>query len=161
VISAVPTPTPITTPEALTVATAVLEEDQVPPAVPLEEIVVVLPWQIEVVPLSVPASAPEVTVILNVEELFVEQGEVAFTVYVIVAEPAETAVTKPEELTVATEVLDEDHVPPVFPFVMSVVVPGKQIVEDPLIVPALGGATTVTSIGEEEDPVQGEVAFTE
>jgi hypothetical protein len=58
-------------------------------------------------------------------------------------------------------VFDDDHVPPESPFVVRVVVPGKQIVEEPLIVPELGFAITVTSIGEEEEPVQGEVAFTE
>jgi len=57
-------------------------------------------------------------------------------------------------------VFEDDHVPPEFPFDVSVVDPGKQIVEDPLIVPELGGATTVRSICAEEDPVQGEVAFT-
>jgi hypothetical protein len=97
---------------------------------------------------------------LNVEELFVVQGEVAFTVYVIVAVPAATPVKTPEELTVATDVFDEDHVPPEFPFDVSVVDPGKQIVEDPLIVPAFGEAITVTVMVSLSEPEQGDGEFT-
>jgi hypothetical protein len=46
---AVPAATPVTTPEALTVATAVLEEDHVPPAVASASVVVEA-TQTEVVP---------------------------------------------------------------------------------------------------------------
>jgi hypothetical protein len=56
VISAVPDPTPETTPEAFTVATEVLDDVQVPPVLPLEERAVEPDSQIVVVPESVPAS---------------------------------------------------------------------------------------------------------
>ena len=52
---AVPAATPETTPEALTVATAVLLLDQLPPVNPLEIREVVAPAQIVVVPEIVPA----------------------------------------------------------------------------------------------------------
>jgi hypothetical protein len=42
-MTTVPALTPVTTPEALTVAIAGFEEDQVPPVDPFEEIVVVFP----------------------------------------------------------------------------------------------------------------------
>jgi hypothetical protein len=95
-----------------------------------------------------------------VEELFVVQGEVAFTVYVIVAVPVATAVTTPEELTVATAVFEDDHVPPVFPFEAKEVVPVSQIVEDPLIVPAFGEAITLTVMVSLSEPEQGNGEFT-
>ena len=63
----------------------------------------------------------------------------------MVAVPADTAVTAPlVELMLATAVLSDDHVPPVLPFELNVVVPLEQIAVVPLIVPALGAAVTVT-----------------
>ena len=59
---AVPAPTPVTRPEASTVATAVLLEDQVPPGFPLELKVVVPFEHIACVPLRVPATGPAVMV---------------------------------------------------------------------------------------------------
>lgn len=48
--------------EASIVATEVLEEDHVPPAVPLELYVVVLPAQMEALPETVPADTVGLTV---------------------------------------------------------------------------------------------------
>ena len=79
-MSADPALIPETTPDELTVATEVLDEVQVPPVSPLDEIAVVLPAQIEFVPLRVPAFAPAEMVILNVAELLVVHGEMALTV---------------------------------------------------------------------------------
>jgi hypothetical protein len=61
VIVAVPAATPVTTPEAFTVATPAVELDQLPPDT-VEEKFVVVPAQIACVPLSVPAVAGAVTV---------------------------------------------------------------------------------------------------
>ena len=60
---AVPAPTAVTRPvAAFTVATAVLEEDQVPPAVPLDVYVAVPPIHKGDVPVIVPAEAVAFTV---------------------------------------------------------------------------------------------------
>jgi hypothetical protein len=64
---------------------------------------------------------------------------------VIVAVPAATAVTTPEEaFTVATASSLLVQAPPASPFELKVVVPLEQIACVPLIVPALGAAVTVT-----------------
>ena len=78
--SAVPTLTPVTTPDELTVATAMLDDVHVPPGSPLDDIAVVFPTQTDELPLKEPAFAPVETVILKVAELFAEQGAVALTV---------------------------------------------------------------------------------
>jgi hypothetical protein len=66
-------------------------------------------------------------------------------VYVIVAVPAATAVTTPEEaFTVATVASSLVHAPPASPFELNVVVPLEQIACVPLNVPALGAVVTVT-----------------
>ena len=60
--------------------------------------------------------------------------------------PAATAVTSPVvAFTVATEVLLLLHVPPVVPFVLSVVFAPAQSTAVPVIVPALTFALTVTA----------------
>jgi hypothetical protein len=62
----------------------------------------------------------------------------AAIVYVIVAVPAATPVTTPDELfTVATAVLLDDHAPPLLPSVVSVVVPVPQMACVPDNVPAV------------------------
>jgi hypothetical protein len=66
----VPAATPVTTPEALTVATAVLEEDHVPPAVTSAR-VVVDPAQTVVVPVIAATTGSALTVTV-VEELAVQ-----------------------------------------------------------------------------------------
>ena len=62
----------------------------------------------------------------------------------IVAVPAATPVTVPDEETVATEVSLLDHAPPEFPFVENDVGLPVQIDWVPDKVPALGAAVTVT-----------------
>jgi hypothetical protein len=63
----------------------------------------------------------------------------------MIAVPADTAVTDPlVEFIVATPVLSDDHVPPLFPLEDNEVVPLEQIAVVPLIVPAFGAAVTVT-----------------
>jgi hypothetical protein len=146
VMVAEPEATPVITPVVLlTVALPVLLDVQVPPLFPLEVNDVVAPIQTSCVPLNVPALGAAVTVTVRVAVALVEQGEVAVTVYVIVAVPAATPVTTPVELfTVATAVLLDDHAPPLFPFEVNVVVPLTHMFCVPLTVPALGAAVTVT-----------------
>ena len=135
---AVPAATPVTTPvEALTEAMPVLPDVHVPPLVPFDVKVVVPPTQTACVPLKVPALDAAVTVTVRVA---VEAGHppAAAIVYVIVAVPAATPVTTPVELfTVATAVLLDDHVPPLLPSVVSVVVPVPQMACVPDKVPAV------------------------
>ena len=137
-IVAVPAATPVTTPvEALTVAMPVLPDVHVPPLVPFDVKVVVPPTQTACVPLKVPALDAAVTVTVRVA---VEAGHppAAAIVYVIVAVPAATPVTTPVELfTVAIAVLLDDHVPPLLPSVVSVVVPVPQMDCVPDKVPAV------------------------
>ena len=59
--------------------------------------------------------------------------------------PAPTAVTTPEALIVATEVVAEDHVPPEIEAV-KVVEPLEHMEVVPLIVAAVGAAVTVTVV---------------
>ena len=75
-----PAATPVTTPEALTVAIEVFDEVQAPPGSPFEVIVVVFPAQTVAVPLKVPASGPAVTVMESVAISEPVHGAVAFTV---------------------------------------------------------------------------------
>ncbi len=143
VMVAVPAATPDTPPEALTVATAVLLLDQVPPANPLEIREVVAPAQIVVVPEIVPALGN--AFIVTVVEVLVLQP-FALTAYVTVAVPAATPETTPEAFTVATAVLLLDQLPPVNPLEIRDVVAPAQIVVVPEIVPALGNAFIVTVV---------------
>jgi hypothetical protein len=138
---AVPAATPDTTPEALTVATAVLLLDQVPPANPLVVRGVVAPAQIVVVPEIVPALG-NVFIVTVVEVLVLQPF--ALTEYVTVAVPAATPETTPEALTVATAVLLLDQVPPANPLVVRDVVAPAQKLVVPEIVPALGRGVVLT-----------------
>jgi hypothetical protein len=61
VIVVEPTETPVTTPEAFTVAIEVFDEVQTPPVIPLEVNVDVPPTQTDDDPLNVPASAGATT----------------------------------------------------------------------------------------------------
>ena len=73
--------------------------------------------------------------------------------YVIVEVPAETPVTTPVEVTVATAVLDEDHVPPVVADANCEFEPSHT--EDaPVIAETIGRAFTVTLLTAEpeQDP---------
>jgi multisubunit Na+/H+ antiporter MnhG subunit len=105
----VPAAIPVTTPvEALTVATAALLEDQVPPEV-VDEKVDAPPIKMFCSPESVPTVGGAETVTVLVAVALAQPPE-PVTVYVIVVVPAAIPVTKPVALTVATAVLDEDHV---------------------------------------------------
>jgi hypothetical protein len=154
VIVVVPSPIVVITPLGLTAATAVFDDDQVPPASPLDDKVVVAPWHKDETPLITPAFGPDKTVIVIVAKSDPEQDPDPFTVYVIVAEPAATPVTTPELLTVATEVLEVVHAPPASPFeVIDVVLPTHTLAV-PLNVPASGPVVTVMESVARSDPEQ-------
>ena len=75
----------------------------------------------------------------------------------MVAVPEPTPVTTPEVLfTVAAPGLLDDHVPPLLPLLVRVVVPPMQIASVPLTVPAFGAVVTVTvrvAVAFEQPPV--------
>ena len=127
VIIAVPAVTPVTTPEELMVATAELEVVQTPFGFVFAS-VAVEPAHNEVGPV-IGAPAPELIVTLVVA-LLVHPFTV--TVYVITAVPAETPVTTPEELTVATAELEVDQTPPLVAS-ESVVVEPTQVEVKPVM----------------------------
>ncbi len=112
VMVAVPAATPVTTPEvALTVATAGVLLDQVPPGMEEVKLDVSL-TQTLWFPLRVPAVGAAVTVMVRVA-VALAQPPVPITVYVMVAVPAATPVTTPEvALTVATAGVLLDQEPP-------------------------------------------------
>jgi hypothetical protein len=122
--------------------------------------VVVFPTHTLAVPLKDPASGPEVTFTESVAKSDPVQEPDPFTVYVIVTEPTATPVTTPEALTVATEVFDEVHAPPVSPFEVIVVVFPTHTLAVPLNVPASGPAVTVMESVARSDPVQDPDPFT-
>jgi hypothetical protein len=132
-----PAATPVTTPAASTVATAPLEDAQVPPAI-LPEKVVVAPTQTVLVPETVGTG-------LTVTEAVPEQP---LTVCVMVAEPAATPVTTPEEETVATAASEVDHVPPASELDKFVVAPAHTVVVPEMV----GLALTVTVLVPEQPP---------
>ena len=110
VILAEPSPTAVTTPLLLTVATEVLEDSQVSLALALEGVSVV--FSVSLLPMTRLASE-------GFKEIFSGfQGSVTFTLQeaflpfwvltVILAEPSPTAVTTPEADTVATFSFDEE-----------------------------------------------------
>ena len=138
----------------------VFDEVHAPPISPFEVIVVVLPTHTPEVPLKVPASGPGVTVIESVARSDPEHEPDPFTVYVIVAEPTATPVTTPEALTVAMELLDEVHAPPVSPFDVIVVIFPTHTLAVPLKVPASGPGVTVTENVARSDPRQDPDPFT-
>ena len=106
------------------VATAGVAEDQEPPVT--EELKVEVPLeQMAVVPEIVPAEGAAETVTVLVATASA-QPPVPVIVYEIVAVPAATPVTTPEEFTVAKFVFELDQVPVtavVCPFVQFEVVP--------------------------------------
>ena len=67
----------------------------------------------------------------------------------IVAAPAATPVTKPDALTVAAAVFEEDQTPPVVAFV-NVVVEPTQTSLAPAVAATTGKAFTVTVTGADE-----------
>ena len=127
---------------ALTVATALLEELQVPPGSPLLVKVAVAPVHKGEAPLTVPALAFGFTV--NFLKADTGLPQPVFTVYVILVVPAPTTVTTPDILlTVATDVLVLLQVPPAAPLLLYGVICPIQSGSEPLIVPADTFAITV------------------
>jgi hypothetical protein len=100
----VPADTPVTSPDAFTDATAVLPDVQLPPPIPLFN-VVDWPTHIVIVPLIDVGRTFTVTCAVR--------RHVVGRVYVIVALPFEIPITIPEELTVAMPVALLLHVPPI------------------------------------------------
>jgi hypothetical protein len=98
-----------------------LEDVQVPPGLPFVVKLVVAFSQIDVSPDKTPALGSDRTVTVIVETSDPGQPDTV-DVYEIVTVPALTPVTTPDAFTVATAGLDEDHVPPGFPFDEIVVV---------------------------------------
>jgi hypothetical protein len=140
---AVPDEIAVTTPvDILTVATASLSLNQLPPASPLVLNAVVPLTQIESAPLIVPALDAAVTV-TTVDAVSFAQPPEPVTIYLIVVVPADTGVTTPLPFIVATPVDTELHEPPV-PVVDKVVVPLEQIEVVPLMSPASGAEVMVT-----------------
>lgn len=137
---AVPAETPVTTPALVTVATLVLLLTQVPPDV--GDNVVVFPTQIELPPVIFTTGKA-----LTVKLLLLLQP-VDKLVNVIVTVPAETPVTTPALVTVATLVLLLDHVPPL-KGVRLAVYPTQTLVAPP----KTGNKLTVTFPVVAEHPV--------
>ena len=96
------------------VATEGLEEYHLPPVTVDEYITFVAFEHISLDPLKTPVLGAVVIVIVLVAlAVESEQAPVPVTAYVMVEVPPDTGVIKPvEEFMVATEVLDEDHIPP-------------------------------------------------
>jgi hypothetical protein len=137
---AVPIATPVTTPAFVTVATAELLLDHVPPVVGLK---------VEVLPIQ--SDVPPVTLTLGFA--FTVNGAVAtdehpvfVNVYVNVAVPAPTAVIKPAFVIVATAVLLLDHVPKVVG--LTVVVPPihKLVFAPVILVVGLESTVAITAV---------------
>ena len=106
-----------------------------------------LPAQIVVLPLIAPVGRA-----FTVTDFCAELVHpLVITVYIIFAEPAPTAVTRPEPLTVATEILSLLHVPPASPLLLNDAVEPMHGGEVPLTVPAFGLLFTVITIGPNVD----------
>lgn len=142
---AVPADTPVTTPAFVTVATAGLLLSQVPPEV--GDNVVVNPAQILLEPVILTTGKGSTVIALVVAEQF---GEVLL-VKVNVAIPADTPVTIPALVTVATAGLLLTQVPPVVGD--KVVVMPTQIVLTPVIFTTGKALTETADVGMETHPV--------
>ena len=142
VIVAEPAVTPLTTPLASTVATAVLDDVQTPPAVALVS-AVVEPAHTSVVPLIAATTGIGLTVTVVVTDV---EHQFVVTVYVIVVLPAATPVTTPvDALTVAVAVLDDVQTPPAVTSDKVVVEPSHTEVV-PVIAATVGNALIVTVV---------------
>ena len=143
VIDAFPADIPVTTPVIeFTVATAVLLDDQTPPEVALDNCVVA-PTHALVVPVI--AGRDEGTFTFTVV-CAVDEHPFVVTVYVIVVEPADKAVTAPVDAsTVATAVLLDVQTPPDVTLVSDVVNPSHTCVV-PVIAATTGNGFTVTEV---------------
>lgn len=142
---AVPAPTPVTTPALVTVATAGLLLAQVPPVV--GDKVVVAPSQIVLRPVMF-----TIGVLLTVTgSVGAETQPVLVLVNVNVAVPAETAVTTPALVTVATAGLLLDQVPPVLgdkPVISPI-----QSVLTPMMLTIGIGSTVTGAVARDTQPV--------
>jgi hypothetical protein len=140
-----PAETPVTTPAFVTVATAGLLLDQVPPEVGVN--VLVLPTQILLAPVTL-ATGKAFTV---TGEVATDTQPVVVLVKVNVAVPGETAVTRPPLVTVATAGLLLTQVPPEVG--VSAVVEPTQTLAEPVML-TTGIALTVTAeVAAETQPV--------
>jgi hypothetical protein len=137
---ALPALTPVTTPAPLTVATDVLllAHDVVPPDA-VSTRVMTPPEQVVVLPLMKPAYGAASTLMLCVA---VALPQLLVTVYVMVAVPADTAVTTPVDDTEAMEGLLLLHAPAPDVSVSVPVVPAHSDAV-PLMTPAAGAGLMV------------------
>lgn len=124
---------PVTIPLPLTVATDVGAQLHAPPARELLS-VIVLPAHTGILPAIGPGTGFTVTITVAAPQV---------VMYDIVAVPAATAVTIPEELIVATEVGAQLHVPPGNELLNEIVPPGHSGVF-PVIAPGNGMTVTTT-----------------
>ena len=132
----------ITPVDEFTIATRLLLLLQLPPLVPLLVNVVTEPAHKVAEPLTRPALGRALMVILDDEA---ELPQVPLTVYVMVAEPADTPVTTPVNgFTVAAAVLLLLQEPPPVPLLVNIAVRPSHNAAAPLTVPALGTLPMVT-----------------
>lgn len=122
-IIAEPEATPVTSPAEVTEATDGADELHTPPLIVLLYVADV-PGQSEVLPLSVPATGAEPTVI---ERVAVAEPQAPVTVYDIVAVPDATPLTTPDGVTEAIEGADELHDPPATEAVKAVKPPEHKV----------------------------------
>jgi hypothetical protein len=130
----VPTPTPLNKPVLVMVAIAVLEVDQLPPGSEFLSLRV-SPWHTLSAPVMLPTVGNGNT--LNMKVLL-SAPQLLVTLYLIVVVPADTALTVPVLLTVATLVTLLVQVPPAEPEALSEIVPPTQVLSVPVMLPALG-----------------------
>ena len=137
-----PAAAPVTTPvEALTVAVAVFELVQTPPAVKLASDVVA-PAHTDVVPV-IAATVGKAFIVTNRVTELVQPFELVY-VYVITDVPADTPLTTPViEFIVATAPVADDQTPPAVVLV-SVVVDPIHALAVPPIAASVGKALTLT-----------------
>jgi hypothetical protein len=126
---------PVTTPEVTPIVATVEElELHVPPVVALVR---------ESVPAGHIAATPLIDVVSALIVAIVVDWQPVVNLYVIIAVPADMPLITPPDVMVATEVVPEDHVPPVVGL-LSVAVAPIQAAGVPTI--AAGLALTVTEI---------------
>lgn len=140
-----PAETPVTTPAFVTVATAGLLLTQVPPVVGDKVVVPLIQMLLAPVMLTV-GGALTVT-----EAVGKDTHPVVLLVKVKVTEPAETPVTTPALVTVATAGLLLDQVPPLLGD--KPVAPPIQILFDPKILTVGIGFTVTAAVGLDTQPV--------
>ena len=137
----VPAERPVTTPVVLTVATAVLVLDQVPPDAASVRVILAL-VHTRAGPLMQPAVGVRFTVTGAVVS---EVPQELLTEYVMVTLPVVMPVTTPDELTVATVLLELIQVPPLTLGVRVMLLP-VHTDEGPVRLPAGKDELTVTTM---------------